>query len=84
MDGAERIAKMMDFPVFYADLQKTGRGRCKVTFELLTETPKQTADGEITELFVRRLEQTILREPAYWFWSHKRWKLKREDVVQHG
>lgn len=84
MDGGERIAKLMNFPVFYCELQRTGRGHCKACFELLTETPKQTADGEITELFVRRLEQTIRREPAYWFWSHKRWKNKRENVVRHG
>ena len=37
-----------------------------------------------TECFARRLEQTIRREPPYWFWSHKRWKLKREDTIQHG
>lgn len=84
MDGAERIAKLMDFPVFYCELQKQGRGYCRVRFDLITETPKATADGEITELFARRLEQTIRREPAYWFWSHKRWKLKREDTIQHG
>lgn len=84
MDGGERIAKLMGFPVFYCELQREKRGHCKAQFDLLTETPKQTADGEITELFVRRLEQTILREPAYWFWSHKRWKNKREDSVQHG
>lgn len=84
MDGAERIAKRMNFPVFYCELQRVGRGYCKVFFDLMTETPEQAADGEITELFARRLEQTISREPAYWFWSHKRWKLKREDVVQHG
>ena len=84
MDGAERIAKMMGFPVFYAELQKTGRGHCKVSFDLITETPKKMADGEITECFVRRLEQTIRREPAYWFWSHKRWKLKHETTAHHG
>ena len=84
MDGAERIAKLMDFPVFYCELKKQRRGYCRVEFDLITETPKETADGEITELFARRLEQTIRREPAYWFWSHKRWKLKREDVVRHG
>lgn len=83
MDGGERIAKLMNFPVFYCELQRVRRGYCKAYFELLTETPKQTADGEITGLFVQRLEQTILREPAYWFWSHKRWKNKRETVV-HG
>lgn len=84
MDGAERIAKLFDFPVFYCELQKQGRGYCKVFFDLITETPKQTANGEITELFARRLEQTICKDPSCWFWSHKRWKVKREDVVHHG
>lgn len=84
MDGGERIAKMMDYPVFYCELEKKGRGYCKAYFDLLTENPKQTVDGEITELFARRLEQTIRREPAYWFWSHKRWKLTRESVKRHG
>lgn len=87
MDGAERIAKMMGFPVFYCELQRLGRGRCKVVFDLLTETPKQTVDGEITESFARRLEQTIRRDPPYWFWSHRRWKLTREKVAaayRHG
>lgn len=49
-------------------------------FDLVTETPKQTADGEITECFARRLEQTIRREPAYWFWSHKRWKINEKNL----
>lgn len=79
MDGAERIAKLMNFPVFYCELEKHKRGYCHVTFDLVTEHPKETADGEITELFARRVEQTILREPAYWFWSHKRWKHKRPE-----
>lgn len=77
MDGAERIAKMMDFPVFYCELKKEGRGHCSVLFDLLTDRPKETADGEITEMFARRVEQTIRKEPAYWLWSHKRWKRKR-------
>lgn len=84
MDGAERIARMMDFPVFYCELIRQKRGHCRVVFDLITESPKQTADGEITECFARRLEQTIRRDPPYWFWSHKRWKLKREDVIHHG
>ncbi len=76
MDGGERIARMMDFPVFYCDLKKERRGYCEATFELMVESPKQTTHGEITEMFARRVEETILREPAYWFWSHRRWKHK--------
>lgn len=84
MDGGERIAKLMGFPVFYCELYRLGRGHCAVHFDLITETPKETGDGEISACFARRLEATIRREPAYWFWSHKRWKLKRKDVVHHG
>lgn len=82
MDGAERLAKMMNFPVFYCDLTRKSRGYCQTDFELITETPKQTTDGEITEEFARRLEQTIRRDPPYWFWSHRRWKLTREQVAK--
>ena len=83
MDGAEWIAKLMDFPVFYCDLHRVLRGYCRVNFDLLVEHPKQTADGEITEMFARRLEKTICDNPPYWFWSHKRWKLKPENIVAH-
>ncbi|MCD8164671.1 MAG: lysophospholipid acyltransferase family protein [Bacteroides sp.] len=77
MDGGERIARMMDFAVFYCELEHVGRGKGRVTFKLMTDTPKETAEGEITEMFARHVEATIRREPAYWFWSHKRWKHKR-------
>ena len=82
MDGAERLAKMMDIPVFYCELTRKSRGYCQVDFELITDASKQTADGEITEEFARRLEQTIRRDPSYWFWSHRRWKLTREQVAK--
>ena len=49
----------------------------------MTETPKETAEGEITEMFAQRLEQTLRREPAYWLWSHKRWKFTPEECAQN-
>jgi KDO2-lipid IV(A) lauroyltransferase len=30
--------------------------------------------GSITTHYVRMLEQRIIEEPAYWLWTHKRWK----------
>lgn len=77
MTGADRIARMMKFPVFYCELVKEKRGYCRVNFDLLVEHPEELAENEITEMFARRLEQTIHREPAYWLWSHKRWKRSR-------
>lgn len=79
MEGGERIARMMDFPVLYCELKKEKRGYCEAIFELMVESPKQTTKGEITEMFARKVEQTIIREPGYWFWSHKRWKHKPQN-----
>lgn len=82
LNGAERIAKMMNFPVFYCELTKTRRGYCEAEFKLMTEAPKETVEGEITDMFAHELEQTIRREPAYWLWSHKRWKFTKEECEQ--
>ena len=65
LNGAERIAKIMNFPVFYCELTKTRRGYCEAEFKLMTEAPKETVEGEITDMFAHELEQTIRREPAY-------------------
>lgn len=83
LNGAERIAKMMNFPVFYCELTKNRRGYCEAEFKLMTDTPKETAEGEITEMFAQCLEQTLRREPAYWLWSHKRWKFTSEECKRN-
>lgn len=83
MDGAEKLSKMFGFPVLYAEIYRIRRGYCRVHFKLITEFPKETSDGEITESFVRSLENTIRRDPPYWFWSHRRWKLKRNTDISH-
>ena len=82
LNGAERIAKIMNFPVFYCELTKTRRGYCEAEFKLMTEAPKETVEGEITDMFAHELEQTIRREPAYWLWSHKRWKFTKKECEQ--
>lgn len=80
MDGAEKFAKLMNWPVFYADFRHgPKRGYCHVEMDLITMTPRQMADGAIMEVFARRLEQTILRDPAPWFWSHRRWKYQKPE-----
>lgn len=80
LNGGDRIARMMNFPVIYCELKKSRRGYCTVQFDLLVEDVQQTKDNEITEMFARRLEQTIINEPAYWLWSHKRWKFSRTEL----
>ncbi|MDR0348978.1 MAG: lysophospholipid acyltransferase family protein [Tannerella sp.] len=77
--GPERIAVKLDLPVIFVDVKKIKRGYYTVDFELLTDKPKEKPENWITEEYTRRMERTILRDPACWLWTHKRWKYKRED-----
>lgn len=78
LTGPERIARKLNIPVIYNDTRKVKRGYYTVDFRLITETPKDTPENWITEQYTRLTEKTILHNPAYWLWTHKRWKHKRE------
>jgi Kdo2-lipid IVA lauroyltransferase/acyltransferase len=77
LHGFEKYARKYNWPVMYVDIQKIKRGYYELELIVLTEDPASLPDGEITNLYVEHLKQTILADPAYWLWSHKRWKHKR-------
>lgn len=72
--GLEKIALQTNRPIFYFDVAKIKRGYYEVNCLLLCEEPKATRGHEITDLLFEFLNKTIQREPAFWLWSHKRWK----------
>ncbi len=78
LTGPERLARKLDLPVIFLDTQKTGRGHYTVDMKLITDTPRETAENQITEAYARLMDTCIRRNPAYWLWTHKRWKYKRE------
>jgi len=81
-NGVERIAKQTGFTVTYLDIIKTGRGRYTAEVKLISDKPKEEPEFAITEKYIREMEKTILRNPAYWLWTHKRWKYHKEDFIQ--
>jgi Kdo2-lipid IVA lauroyltransferase/acyltransferase len=75
--GTEKIAKKLNYPVVYAQVKKVKRGHYEIFAEMLVAEPKQTAEGEISERYTRRLEKDVIEQPETWLWSHRRWKHKR-------
>ncbi len=79
MTGTERIARKNRQAVFFLDVRRLRRGYYEAEFRLITHTPEQYADFEITDIYHRMLEETIRRQPELWLWSHNRWKRTREE-----
>ncbi|MCK9156061.1 MAG: lysophospholipid acyltransferase family protein [Paludibacteraceae bacterium] len=82
LNGPERIAQKNGYAVIYFDVQKVKRGYYTCDLILLTDNAKDTKENEITDKYVELFEKTLRRNPAYWLWSHKRWKHKRSEVVE--
>jgi KDO2-lipid IV(A) lauroyltransferase len=72
--GPERYAVRNDRPVYYMSLRMEKRGYYVAKLYPITDTPRETEPGFITETFVRILEKEILRDPTPWLWTHRRWK----------
>ena len=74
----EKIAKKMNYPVIFCNMQKEESGKYTIHFEVLVENPNETQEGEITKRYFERLEKQIKKVPSNYLWSHRRWKHKRE------
>ncbi|MFT5725582.1 MAG: KDO2-lipid IV(A) lauroyltransferase [Bacteroidia bacterium] len=77
--GTERYATQFNYPVVYGAIQRTKRGHYNFELSLITDDPSKMAHGEITLAHANMLEKQIKADPAYWLWTHKRWKRKKKQ-----
>ena len=75
--GAEMLAKRYDLEVVFAKVKKVKRGFYEATFVPIANNPKSIPDYEITDAYLKEVEQQILEAPEFYFWTHKRWKHRR-------
>ncbi|WP_256012964.1 lysophospholipid acyltransferase family protein [Desertivirga xinjiangensis] len=80
--GAEKLAKMTRNPVVYCHINRYKRGFYECTFHTLADIPESTAEKEITNFYLQKLEEIIREKPELWLWSHRRWKYSANETVQ--
>ena len=77
--GGERIMRKMNNAVFYVEMSRPKRGYYTATYKLITSDPNTLPADDITRRFFCLLEETIRQEPAFYLWSHNRWKRTKEE-----
>lgn len=75
--GAEMLAKKYNMNVVFLKVKKVKRGYYESSFEVLSENAQQVPNYEITDKFLKLVEQQIYEAPEYYLWTHKRWKHRR-------
>lgn len=79
--GAEMLAKRFDMTVVFLKVKKVKRGFYEAEFELLSDHAPAVPDYQITETFLRKVEQQIMEAPEFYLWTHKRWKHKGKNKL---
>lgn len=79
--GAEYYARKYNYPVIYYEVVKVRRGFYEITLHELCTDPSRVPQYAITHSYAQRIERTIRQQPAYWLWSHRRWKLTHEGRI---
>lgn len=76
MAGGETIGSRVQAHYVYVECEKIKRGYYRLNFKKME--PKEGFEGDypFTHQFYQMLEQSIRNQPAYWLWSHNRWKVK--------
>ncbi len=80
--GTEKISEHFDNVVAFIDIRQVKRGYLEFEFVILAESTVGMKEYEITELHTRFLEKRIIEKPAFWLWSHRRWKHKPTDAIK--
>ncbi|MGB3608118.1 lysophospholipid acyltransferase family protein [Psychroserpens sp.] len=81
--GAEMLAKRLDMAVVFFKVKRLRRGYYETTFETLAENPNDFENYDITDIFLKRVEQQIYEAPQYYLWTHKRWKHKGKSPKEY-
>ncbi|WP_188440907.1 lysophospholipid acyltransferase family protein [Planktosalinus lacus] len=76
--GAEMLSKRFDMNVIYLKVKKIKRGFYEATFEVLSEDVRSVPDYQISDMFIKRVEEQIRESPEFYLWTHKRWKHKKD------
>jgi len=77
--GTDRIAKKLNQVVLFPSYRKIKRGVYEVEFMPIELNPSRTNSQDIIDKYARALENSIKESPSLWLWSHRRWKLKKQE-----
>ena len=82
--GLEKMAVALDYAVVFVENIRVKRGVFKIILTPISLDPRKETANYIIESYARLLEQSIIKYPSNWLWSHRRWKHQRNKSGSHA
>ena len=79
--GTEKLTKRHGFEAWYLNVKQLKRGYYEAEFIRMHENPQSLPNFELTDIYFRHLEQTILQQPELYLWTHNRFKFAQKIDV---
>lgn len=74
--GAEMLTKKFDMNMVFIETKRIKRGYYETSFSLVSEDPTQNSPYGLTDVFLKKVEEHVRKQPEYYLWTHKRFKHK--------
>jgi len=81
--GPENAARQRDTAVLFANFYKVKRGLYSFSVEKFTDNPADLSPGELTQRYIKYIEDKTRERPANYLWSHRRWKHQYKPEYAH-
>lgn len=72
--GADKLAKALDIPVFFARCRRLKTGYYHVDFEEISLPPHNDEPEHVLKSYVTAAEAAIRAQPETFLWTNRRWK----------
>ena len=79
--GPEVLGRKVGADFFFLEMERVQRGYYRITFHPL-DGHGEKEPYPVTRQFWKQFEAVIKKSPAYWLWSHKRWKF--DSLIDKG
>ena len=72
--GYDKLSTRMDLIFVYCDMKKVKRGFYQINYYRIYPDGEKFVEHEVVKKFHKLLENTIIKRPDNYLWSHRRWK----------
>lgn len=79
--GAEVLARKFNLNIMYLNIEKVKRGYYQARFISITDTISEEPKYAPLGKFFKLTENQIRKAPAYYFWTHNRWKHQGKEQI---